>query len=140
MLFGLNTGEKNITIQFNRYPLSLLTTCVIRMLLISQSHTIGMAECLILFCSSCTVKCLSIGTLITIHFPFAPKVKLIIFRDPQIWTHYSLITMCLYIGTPKNINFPFGTNGKLMVLGVPILKHLRVVFKVSKTLIGAPHL
>ena len=74
-----------------------------------------------------TVKCLSIGTLITIHFPFAPKVKSIIFRDPQIWTHYSLITMCSYIGTPKNINFPFGTNGKLMVLGVPILKYFRVI-------------
>ena len=34
--------------------------------------------------------------------------------------------MCLNIGTPKNINFPFGTNGKFKVLGVPILKHLRV--------------
>ena len=34
--------------------------------------------------------------------------------------------MCLYSGTPKIINFPFATNGKLMVLGVPLLKHLRV--------------
>ena len=25
------------------------------------------------------------------------------------------------------INFTFGTNGKLMVLGVPILKHFRVL-------------
>ena len=33
----------------------------------------------------------------------------------------------LNIGTPKTIHFPFGTNGKLMVLGVPILKHFRVV-------------
>ena len=35
----------------------------------------------------------------------------------------------LIIGTPvlKQLNFPFGTNGKLMVLGVPILKHSRVI-------------
>ena len=33
----------------------------------------------------------------------------------------------LNIGTPKTINFLFGTNGKLMVLGVPILKHFRVI-------------
>ena len=72
-----------------------------------------------------TVKCLSIGTQKTINFPFAPKVKLIIFRYPKIWAHYSLITMCSNIGTPKNINFPFGTNGKLMVLGLPIHKHFR---------------
>ena len=36
--------------------------------------------------------------------------------------------MCSKGGTTKTINFPFGTNGKLMVLGVPILKHFRVVF------------
>ena len=29
--------------------------------------------------------------------------------------------------TLKTVNFPFGTNGKLMVLGVPILKHFRVL-------------
>ena len=34
--------------------------------------------------------------------------------------------MCSNIGTPKNHHFPFGTNGKVVVLGVPILKHLRV--------------
>ena len=37
--------------------------------------------------------------------------------------------MCLNIGTHKNINFSFETNGKLMALGVPILKHFRVVSK-----------
>ena len=37
--------------------------------------------------------------------------------------------MCLNFGTPMNINFPFGTNGKLMVLGVPILKYIRVPSK-----------
>ena len=41
---------------------------------------------------------------------------------------YSLITMCLNTGTPKNINFSFETNGKLMALGVPILKHFRVMW------------
>ena len=35
--------------------------------------------------------------------------------------------MCLNTGTPKNINFSLETNGKLMALGVPILKHLRVL-------------
>ena len=35
--------------------------------------------------------------------------------------------MCLNIGTPKNINFSFETNGKLMALGVPILKHIRII-------------
>ena len=39
--------------------------------------------------------------------------------------------MCLNIGTPKTINFPFETNGKLMVVGVPILKHFRVMYKKS---------
>ena len=34
--------------------------------------------------------------------------------------------MRLNIGTPNNHHFPFGTNVK-MVLGVPILKHFRVV-------------
>ena len=67
--------------------------------------------------------CLSIGTPKAINFLFVPSVKLMIFRCPKIWAHYSLIIMCLNIGTPKIINFPFGTNGKLMVLGVPIFKH-----------------
>ena len=35
--------------------------------------------------------------------------------------------MCLNTGTPKNINFSLQTNGKLMALGVPILKHFRVI-------------
>ena len=37
--------------------------------------------------------------------------------------------MCLNIGTPKTINFPFVPNGKFMVLGVPILKHKRVILQ-----------
>ena len=62
-----------------------------------------------------TVMCLSNGTPKTINFPFVANVRLIIFRCPKIWAHYSLIIMCSNIGTPKTINFPFGTNGKLMV-------------------------
>ena len=42
--------------------------------------------------------------------------------------------MCLNIETPKNINFPLETNGKLMVLGVPILKHFRVLMHVFSKL------
>ena len=51
-----------------------------------------------------------LGHPITIIFPFGTKGKLMVY--------------CL--GHLLTINFPFGTNGKLMVLGVPILKHLRV--------------
>ena len=71
--------------------------------------------------------CLSIGTPKIIDFPFVPKGKFIIFRCPKIWAHYSLIIMYLNIGSPNNQHFPFGTNGKVVVLGVPILKHFRVV-------------
>ena len=35
--------------------------------------------------------------------------------------------MCLNIGTPTNHHFPFGTNEKVVVLGVPKLKHFRVI-------------
>ena len=40
--------------------------------------------------------------------------------------------MCSNIGTPNNHHFPFGTNGKIAVLGVPILKHFRVVHLFEK--------
>ena len=35
--------------------------------------------------------------------------------------------MFLNTGTPKKNNFSFEANGKLMALGVPILKHFRVI-------------
>ena len=70
------------------------------------------------------------GHIKAINFPFVPNVKLIIFRCPKIWAHYSLIIMCSNTGTPKIINFPFGTNGKLLVLGVPIFKHFRVILEI----------
>ena len=53
--------------------------------------------------------------------------NLLILGVPILWAHYILIIMYLNIGTPNNHHFPFGTNGKVVVLGVPILKHFRVV-------------
>ena len=32
------------------------------------------------------------------------------------------------IRTPNNHHFPFATNAKIVVLGVPILKHFRVLY------------
>ena len=60
-----------------------------------------------------------------INFPFVPNGKLIIFGCPKIWAYCSLVIMCLNIGTPKNIFL--GQMKKMIVLGVPILKYLRVV-------------
>ena len=42
------------------------------------------------------------------------------------------------IGTPNNHRFPFGTNGKIVVLGVPILKHFRVVSNTSWIILISP--
>ena len=45
--------------------------------------------------------------------------------------------MCLNNWTPKTINFPFETNRKLMVLGVPILKPLKVTLELQfLTIVG----
>ena len=71
--------------------------------------------------------CLSIGTPKKINFPFVPNGKFIIFRCPKIWANYSLIIMCSNTGTPNNHHFLYGTNEKVVVLGVPILKHFRVL-------------
>ena len=37
--------------------------------------------------------------------------------------------MCLNNGTSINIYLPFGTDEKLMVLGVSVLRHIRVCHK-----------
>ena len=66
-------------------------------------------------------------------FPFVPNGKFIILRCPKIRANYILIKMCSIIGTPNNHHFQFGTNGKVVVLGVPILKHFRVHFKLLRT-------
>ena len=73
-----------------------------------------------------TIMCLSIGTPKIINFPFVPNGKLIVFRCPKMWAHYSLIIICLNIGSTRNYHFLFETNGKVVVLGVPIHKHFRV--------------
>ena len=81
-----------------------------------------------------TVMCLSIGAPKNNKFFICSKWNIYYFRCPEIWAHYSLIIICLNIGTPNNHHFPFGTNGKVVVLGVPILKHFRVLtrqYKVS---------
>ena len=49
---------------------------------------------------------LSSGTPKIINFPFVPNGKLIIFRCPKIWAHYSLVIITyLNPGTPKNNYF-----------------------------------
>ena len=48
------------------------------------------------------------------------------FRCLNIQAHYNEAVIYLNFGTPKIMNFPFGTNGKFIILGVPILKHIRV--------------
>ena len=57
-----------------------------------------------------------------------PKWKINYFWCPKIKNLYHLVIMFLNIRTPKIINFPFQTNRKLMFYGIPILKHLRVIF------------
>ena len=69
------------------------------------------------------------GHLKITNFQIIPNGKFIIFRCSKIWAHCRTIIMCLPIGTPKIHHFPFGTNGKVVVLGVPILKHFKVIFK-----------
>ena len=66
--------------------------------------------------------CLSIGTPKAINFPFVSNEKLMFFRCPNIQVHYNEAVIYLNFGTPKN-----GTNGKFIILGVPILKHIRVL-------------
>ena len=75
-----------------------------------------------------TLKCLSIGTPKAINFPFVSNEKLKFFRCPSIQAHCNEAVIYLNFGTPKIMNFPFGTNGKFIILGVPILKHIRVLF------------
>ena len=44
--------------------------------------------------------------------------------------------MCFNIGITKTIVFPFGTTGKLTILGVPILKQIRVFIILSYQIKG----
>ena len=49
-----------------------------------------------------------------------------VFRSLNIQAHYNEAGIYLNLGHLKIMNFPFGTNGKFIILGVPILKHIRV--------------
>ena len=49
-----------------------------------------------------------------------------IFRCFNIQEHDNEAVIYLNFGHLKMMNFPFGTNGKFIILGVPILKHIRV--------------
>ena len=73
-----------------------------------------------------TLKCLSIGTPKTINFPFVSNGKLMVFRCPNIQTHYNEAVFYLNFGTPKNNEFSILEHGKFIILGVLILKHIRV--------------
>ena len=75
-----------------------------------------------------TLKCLSIGTPKTINFPFVSNGKLMIFRCPNIPAHYNEAVIYLNFGTPKNNEFSILEQMEnLLFLGVPILKHIRVL-------------
>ena len=63
--------------------------------------------------------CLSIGTPKAIKFPYVSNEKLMFFRCPNIQAHYNEAVIYLNFGTPKNNEFS--------ILGVPILKHIRVI-------------
>ena len=76
-----------------------------------------------------TVKCLSIGTPKNNKISICSESEIDYFGVSKTLGTLQPNFMCSNIGTPKTINFPFGTNGKLMVLGVPILKHFRVMLK-----------
>ena len=50
-----------------------------------------------------------------------------IFRCPNIQTDYNEAVLCLNFGTPENNDFfHLGQMENLFILGVPILKHIRV--------------
>ena len=60
-----------------------------------------------------TLKCLSIGTLKTINFPFVSNGKLIVFRFPNVQAHYNDAVIYLNFGTPKNNEFSIWNKWKI---------------------------
>ena len=66
-----------------------------------------------------TLKCLNIGTLKTINFPFVPNGNIRIFIVP-IFERIIIRLQCAQIlGHLKIINFTFGTNGKFIAFRCP---------------------
>ena len=55
-----------------------------------------------------------------------------IFRCPNIPTDYNEAVLCLNFGTPENNEFSIWDKWKIYYLGVPILKHIRVVVHYQK--------
>ena len=51
-----------------------------------------------------------------------------VFRCQNIQTHYNEAVIYLNFGTPKTNKFSIWTNGKFIILGVPILRHIRVFY------------
>ena len=77
----------------------------------------------------CTLKCLSIGTPNLINFPFVSNRKLMIFSCPNTQAHYNEAVLCLNFGTPENNEFSIWNKWNIYYfLGVPILKHIRVMY------------
>ena len=60
-----------------------------------------------------TLKCLSIGTLKTINFPFVSNEKLMVFRCPNIQAHYNEAVIYLNFGTPKKNEFSIWNKWKI---------------------------
>ena len=60
-----------------------------------------------------TLKCLSIGTHKIINFPFVSNGKLMVFRCPNIQTHYNEAVLCLNFGTPENNEFSIWDKWKI---------------------------
>ena len=63
--------------------------------------------------SMTTLKCLSIGTPITINFPFVSNEKLMVFRYSNIQAHYDEAVIYLNFGTPKNDEFSIWNKWKI---------------------------
>ena len=75
-----------------------------------------------------TLKCLSIGTPKTINFPFVSNWKLMVFRCPNIQTHYNEAVIYLNFGTLKNNEFSIWNKWKIYYFLVSqYLRHIRVL-------------
>ena len=49
------------------------------------------------------------------------------FRGSNIQAHCNEAVLCLNFGTPENNEFSIWDKWKIYILGVPILKHFRVI-------------
>ena len=63
--------------------------------------------------STCTLKCLSIGTHKIINFPFVSNGKLMVFRCSNIQACCNEAVLCLNFGTPENNEFSIWDKWKI---------------------------